>query len=149
MEWLAEASSAEFASLWSLAGQWTLARQIRHADGRKNSLTGKAVFIRSDSRLIQDESGVLQLDDLALEARRRLVWMQDGSLLRVHFADMRPFHEFSLGNANPEAVHDCPPDRYHVAYDFALWPTWGSVWTVTGPRKDYVMNSTYTPDQGR
>ncbi|MYH57061.1 MAG: trigger factor [Boseongicola sp. SB0675_bin_26] len=148
MESLAEARSAEIASLWSLVGQWSLVRQIRHADGRKNSLTGEVVFTRSGSRLIQDESGLLRLDDQALEARQRLVWKQDGSLLRVHFADMRPFHEFPLGIADPEAVHDCPPDRYHVAYDFAHWPIWGSVWTVTGPRKDYVMNSTYTPDQG-
>ena len=61
---------------------------------------------------------------------------------------MRPFHEIPMGVADPEAIHDCPPDRYHVAYDFARWPIWGSVWTVTGPRKDYVMNSAYTPDQG-
>ena len=147
MDLLAGASAAEFASLWSLVGQWALVRQIRHADGRKISLTGKAVFTRSGSRLIQDESGELRLDDQALEARQRLVWKQDGSLLRVHFADMRPFHEFPLGNANPEAIHVCPPDRYHVAYNFAHWPIWENVWTVTGPRKDYVMNSTYTPDQ--
>ena len=137
--------SAEFASLWSLAGEWSLHRQIQHADGRENSLTGKATFTRSGTRLIQEESGLLRLDDQALEARQRLVWKQDGSLLRVHFPDMRPFHEFPLGIADPEAVHDCSPDRYHVAYDFARWPIWGSTWTVTGPRKDYVMNSTYSP----
>ncbi|MYA89215.1 MAG: trigger factor [Boseongicola sp. SB0662_bin_57] len=137
--------SAEFASLWSLAGEWSLHRQIRHADGRENSLTGEAVFTRSGFRLIQEESGLLRLDDQALEARQRLVWTQDGPLLKAHFADMRPFHEIPIGVANPEAIHDCPPDRYHVAYDFAHWPTWGSVWTVNGPRKDYVANSTYTP----
>ena len=145
MALLADTRSGEFASLWSLAGQWSLDRQIRHADGRENSFIGKAVFTRSGSRLIQEESGLLQLDDQALEARQRLVWKQAGPSLRVHFADMRPFHEFSLGVTNPEAVHDCPPDRYHVAYDFAHWPIWRSVWTVTGPRKDYVMRSTYAP----
>ena len=141
----ADTSSAKIASLWSLAGRWSLVRCIRHADGRENSFTGKAVFTRSGSRLVQDESGLLRLGDQTLEARQRLVWTQDGPFLRVHFSDMRPFHEFALGIANPEAVHDCPPDRYHVAYDFAQWPNWGSVWTVTGPRKDYVMNSAYAP----
>ena len=141
----ADTRSAKFASLWALAGQWSLARCIRHADGRENSLTGKAVFTRSGTRLIQEESGLLRLDDQVLKARQRLNWCQDGFLLRVHFADMRPFHEIPMGVADPEAVHDCPPDRYHVAYDFARWPIWTSVWTVTGPRKDYVMNSTYTP----
>ncbi len=141
----ADTGSAEFASLWNLAGQWSLTRRIRHADGRENSFSGKAVFTRSDSRLIQEESGLLRIDDQSLEARQRLVWNQDGPLLRVHFADMRPFHEIPVGVVDPQAVHDCPPDRYHVAYDFALWPIWRSVWTVTGPRKDYVMNSTYAP----
>ncbi|MDE0344848.1 MAG: DUF6314 family protein [Boseongicola sp.] len=141
----AETRPAEFASLWDLAGQWSLARRIRHVDGRENSFSGKAVFTRSGSRLIQEESGLLRLDDQALEARQRLVWKQDGPMLKVHFADMQPFHEIPIGVTDPEAVHDCPPDRYHVTYDFAQWPVWGSVWTVTGPRKDYIMNSTYTP----
>ena len=141
----ADTGSAEFASLWDLAGHWSLARRIRHADGRENSFSGKAVFTRSGSRLIQEESGLLRIDDQSLKARQRLVWNQDGPLLKVHFADMRPFHEIPVGVADPETVHHCPPDRYHVAYDFAQWPIWRSVWTVTGPRKDYVMNSTYTP----
>ena len=145
MALLADTRSGEFASLWSLAGQWSLDRQIRHADGRENSFIGKAVFTRSGSRLIQEESGLLRFDDKALEARQRLVWKQEGSSLRVQFADMRPFHEIPMGVADPEAVHDCPPDRYHVAYDFAHWPIWRSVWTVTGPHKDYIMRSTYTP----
>ncbi len=140
-----DTSSAGFASLCALAGQWSLARRIRHADGSENSLAGKAEFVRSGCRLIQEETGLLRFDDQALETRRRLIWKQDGSLLRVHFADMRPFHEITLGIADPAAVHYCPPDRYHVAYDFAQWPTWSSVWTVTGPRKDYVMSSAYTP----
>lgn len=142
---LADTGSAGLASLWDLAGQWSLARRIRHADGREHFLSGKAAFTRSGFRLIQEESGLLRLDDQALEARQRLVWKQDGPLLKVHFADMQPFHEIPIGVADPEAVHDCPPDRYHVAYDFAQWPTWGSVWTVTGPRKDYIMDSTYAP----
>ena len=141
----ADRRSTALVSLWSLAGQWSLVRKIRHADGRENSLIGNAAFTRSGPRLIQEESGLLQLDDQALEARQRLVWTQDGPLLRVHFADMRPFHEIPTGVADPEAVHDCPPDRYRVAYDFARWPIWRSAWTVIGPHKDYIMNSTYTP----
>ncbi len=133
------------ASLWALAGHWSLARRIRHADGREDSLEGKAVFARSGCRLVQEESGLLHVGGRTLESGRRLIWRQDGSLLAVHFADMRPFHEIALGTAGPEAVHECPPDRYHVAYDFARWPSWASVWTVTGPRKDYVMDSAYAP----
>ena len=91
MALLADTGSAEFASLWDLAGQWSLARRIRHADGCENSFTGQAVFTRSGTRLIQEESGLLRLDDQSLEARQRLVWNQDGPLLKVHFADMRPF----------------------------------------------------------
>ncbi|MEM7719719.1 MAG: DUF6314 family protein, partial [Pseudomonadota bacterium] len=46
----------------------------------------------------------------------------------------------------PETVHLCPPDRYHVAYDFSSWPEWRTVWSVEGPRKTYRMSSHFAPD---
>ncbi len=67
--------------------------------------------------------------------------------MEVSFADMRPFHSIPLGEINPEATHLCPPDRYHVAYDFCGWPNWQTIWTVEGPRKDYRMESRFTPKE--
>ncbi len=92
--------------------------------------------------LILTETGRLCYGAAApMQAERRYLWRADGAGIAVFFADGRPFHWFSM--AAPEAHHDCPPDNYHVAYDFGAWPRWQSRWAVTGPRKDYVMWSQY------
>ncbi|NNE80311.1 MAG: trigger factor [Silicimonas sp.] len=134
---------AGLSSLWALNGEWHLSRRIVHGDGSTATLEGKAVFARSGPRLIQDETGILTLDGSELEATQRYVWERAGPLLQVYFSDMRPFHAIPLNVVAPEAVHLCAPDRYEVAYDFENWPFWRSVWRVEGPRKDYVMTTTY------
>lgn len=133
------------ASLWAFAGTWTLTRRIAHGDGRTDRLSGTCTFMRSGPRLLQDETGVLETADGRFNATRRYVWGEAPGRLEIRFADMRPFHSFPLGVTRPETVHLCDPDRYHVAYDFGAWPVWRTVWTVEGPRKDYVMDSTFAP----
>ena len=59
---------------------------------------------------------------------------------------MRPFHSVQLGVEHPETVHLCPPDRYAVVYDFGGWPKWSTVWTVEGPKKNYRMESHFSPE---
>ena len=139
---------AGLSSLWALSGTWRLLRRIVHGDGSEASLVGQAVFSRSGPRLIQDETGVLTLAGRELQASQRYVWERAGSQLNVYFSDMRPFHAVPLEVVAPDAVHLCPPDRYEVTYDFENWPNWRSVWHVEGPRKDYVMTSTYGPADG-
>lgn len=96
-------------------------------------------------RLVQDETGHLETAGGRFEATRRYVWTENNGQLDVYFDDMRPFHSVPLGAERPETVHLCPPDRYHVAYDFSAWPAWKAVWTVEGPRKGYRMVSSYAP----
>jgi len=48
-----------------------------------------------------------------------------------------------LAQSTPMAHHLCPPDEYHVAYDFVHWPDWTAYWQVAGPRKSYDMRSCY------
>lgn len=133
------------ASLWSFTGTWTLSRIITHAAGEADRFDGQANFTRAGPRLIQDETGVLTTRAGSFNATRRYVWAERAGRLEVSFDDMRPFHAIPLGELRPETVHLCDPDRYHVAYDFSDWPRWRSVWTVEGPRKDYVMDSTFVP----
>lgn len=132
-------------SLWALAGRWSLDRTIRHGDGRVDRMTGDCTFTRTGPRLVQDEVGWLETTEGLFQATRRYIWAERGGWLDVHFADMRPFHTFPVGDSRPETVHLCPPDRYQVAYDFTEWPIWRTVWTVEGPRKDYCMESVFTP----
>ncbi len=130
-------------SLFSFVGVWDLSREIRHADGRIDRLTGKCKFTRSGPQLLQDEWGWLETASGRFRATRRYVWKEAESQLNVYFKDMRPFHNVPLGVERPEAIHLCPPDRYEVAYDFSDWPVWGTVWTVEGPSKAYEMESRF------
>ena len=132
-------------SLWALVGVWSLEREIRHGDGRIDRFSGTCKFTRSGPQLLQDEAGWLETAEGRFQGARRYVWKEAKGRLDVHFDDMRPFHSIPLGVARPETVHLCPPDRYQVAYDFSAWPHWSSVWTVAGPRKDYVMRTVFCP----
>ncbi len=135
-------------SLAMLEGQWTLSRRIAHDDGHEDVFEGKALFVRSGPRLLQDEDGWLTPAGATtpLRATRRYIWAQNGDQIEVMFDDMRPFHCFSTNAASPTATHICPPDRYEVVYDFQNFPTWRSVWRVEGPRKAYEMQNLFIRD---
>jgi len=108
-------------------------------------LTGEARIARSGVTLVYDETGTLHLPGQAtpLHATRRYLMARSGRELVVRFVDGRPFHRIDLTDATPTARHACDPDEYAVTYDFSNWPDWSTVWTVTGPRKDYTMTSQY------
>ena len=132
-------------SLGALEGTWRIGRDILHADGTRARFDGEARFTRSESRLIQDETGRLDLGGQSFAASRRYVWQESGETIEVLFDDMRPFHAIPLGTMRHDTTHLCDPDRYDVAYDFTGWPRWRSVWRVRGPLKDYTMTSDYRP----
>ena len=133
--------------LSAFLGTWEITREIAHADGSVQRLAGRVRFHRSGGQVIQDEEGDLELAPgrPALRATRRYLWRQEKGRLDCSFADNRPFHSVPLGVLRPETTYLCPPDRYHVAYDFADWPRWTSVWRVEGPRKDYRMETRFRP----
>ena len=123
-----------------------MTRKIRHNSGGMDRLTGTCVFSKSGPRLIQEERGWLETAEGRFEASRRYIWAEANGRLDVSFEDMRPFHSVPLGEARPETVHLCPPDRYQVAYDFTNWPEWRTVWSVEGPRKAYRMVTVFAPN---
>lgn len=126
-------------------GVWTLNRRIEdRRAGLTGQLDGQASFDAGQGGLILTETGSLRYGDGApLQAERRYLWRSEAGGIAVFFDDERPFHWFSAEATN--ANHDCPPDLYHVQYDFSAWPVWTARWQVTGPRKDYVMTSRYHP----
>lgn len=130
-------------SLADFEGRWRLSRRIDDARaGLTGRLEGEALFVPGQGGLVLTETGRLHYGDGApLNAERRYLWREEAGGIAVFFEDGRPFHWFSA-NA-PETRHDCPPDLYHVRYDFSAWPGWSAVWQVSGPRKDYVMESLY------
>jgi hypothetical protein len=131
--------------LSDFAGRWSLEREIldRRADLTAH-LSGTAVFTFNGADLRYEEEGRLEYPGQPpMMATRAYTWEDDGDGVWVFFDDGRPFHRFSLLRRMPEADHHCPPDMYHVTYDFTRWPDWSATWAVVGPRKNYRMISRY------
>ncbi len=120
-------------------------RTIAHADGSQAQFSGKALFVQNTSGgLDYTEDGVLILPQgQSMRATRAYRWRED---LSVFFDDGRPFHQVPASGGT--AVHLCAPDTYRVTYDFRNWPSWRSIWEVTGPKKDYCMTTTYMRPTG-
>ncbi|MDF1708077.1 MAG: DUF6314 family protein [Paracoccaceae bacterium] len=132
-------------ALQDFEGLWLLERQISDALGPDAVFNGTARFTPDDAGLTLHEAGRLNLTGQGgFQAERRYLWRQEGTGIAVLFADGRDFHRFVPGET-AEADHWCDPDTYKVRYDFGGWPVWQAEWRVTGPRKDYVMRSLYTP----
>jgi hypothetical protein len=129
------------------AGAWRLERRIddRRA-GQEGRLTGVARFIPDGpDGLRYEEAGELRLGPgPPMQASRVYLWRFGAGRVEVLFEDGRPFHSFVPEGAGPGTDHPCGADHYQVQYDLTRWPDWSTLWTVTGPRKFYAMESRYT-----
>lgn len=131
-------------SLQGFEGLWQLTRQIDdHRAGLTGRFEGNAHWRPDGSGLRQVESGTLCYGSGApMRGSRAYLWRAEAGGIAVAFEDGRPFHWFSATCL--AATHDCPPDRYEVTYHFTQWPArWSTVWQVSGPRKDYRMESVF------
>lgn len=130
--------------LKDFAGPWRIDRLIRDTrPGRSGRFRGDAVFEPAGPLLRYHETGEVTLDGAAITAEQTHIWRQDGNRICVTFSDGRPFHKFEIAVPTPKARHHCPPDLYHVAYDFGGWPEWWTEWRVSGPSKDYTLSTRY------
>ncbi|SPF75624.1 hypothetical protein ALP8811_00617 [Aliiroseovarius pelagivivens] len=126
-------------------GEWQIEREVAEETGAVHRLSGAAVFSAEPGGLLYREEGQLVTENGASFAASRVYhWcgLGDGRV-KVLFADGRDFHMIDLTVAQPEDLHWCDPDQYRVSFDFSLWPTWQSVWNVSGPRKGYRMVTRY------
>lgn len=132
--------------LGAFQGEWRVSREIDDARaGTRARFEGLAVLSPGEAGLIYEETGLLHLPgQAAMTATRRYLWRAVEGGIDVHFDDGRFFHRIVAGE-RPEATHECPPDFYSVTYDFAAWPDWSVRWHVAGPRKEYVLTSSYAP----
>ena len=127
-----------------LAGTWRIERNI---DDRRTALpqsfTGEAVF-EGDADCRYREEGTLRIGDRIIRASQSHRWAFADNHADVSFADGRPFHRVTLDDHGADAIHDCPPDLYRVSYHFETPDRWRQRWHVTGPRKDYTLESVFT-----
>ncbi|WP_424939401.1 DUF6314 family protein [Aliiroseovarius sp. S253] len=126
-------------------GEWCIDREIVEKAGVTHRLTGTALFVAEPEGLLYREDGVLVTATGASFAASRIYHWREVAEGRVQvlFEDGRDFHIFDFEGQLPAADHWCDPDMYHVSYNFGDWPQWSSVWSVSGPRKDYRMVTRY------
>ena len=126
-------------------GAWRLERRIEDAlAGETWAFTGQARFEPLGDGLDYRETGTLSSPGgYSMQAERRYLWRTGAAGLDVYFAGGGFFHHIPAGELHPEAAHPCGADLYRVRYDFGDWPCWHAMWQVRGPRKDYVLHSSY------
>ncbi len=133
-----------------LQGSWSLARSIDDRRARQGGeLTGTASFTAAGADLIYREDGRLVIGDPAAPVYAGPVLQSYRYVFpappkaEVHFRDGRFFHELDLSNGLWACTHLCDPDRYEGAFTALDADRWRVVWTVTGPRKEQRLDSTY------
>ena len=132
-----------------LIGSWSLDRVIES----QATMQGIATFTPLDrGRLAYREQGYLTLaNGTIVQAEREYVFSNSDRGFKVFFREDPPrlFHEISLsassgGELSGRARHLCKHDDYQSAYMFRPDGTFVVRHVVSGPRKDYTMNTTYT-----
>jgi len=132
-----------------LIGSWSFERVI---EGQA-TMQGIAIFTPLDSGwLAYREQGSLKLaNGTIVQAEREYLFSNSGRGFKVFFREDPPrlFHEISLAASSGGALsggarHLCNRDDYQSAYMFLPDGTFVVRHVVSGPRKDYTMNTIYT-----
>jgi Family of unknown function (DUF6314) len=130
-----------------LAGDWIVVRRISdHRSGKIGSFRGTASFSRGTPlTLAYAESGELRLGSHRGPAERSLLVVDAGDgTADVRFADGREFYRLDLRTGHCAAVHPCRADRYEMTAARLSPDRYTEAWRVTGPDKDYELQTTYT-----
>ena len=132
-------------TLQDFPGTWRITREISdHRAGRVITGEGQAWLTPVPGGLDYAETLILALPgQRPVVGARRYLWRGSGARITVAFDDGCPFHTILLDQVAPRDRHHCAPDIYDVFYDFAVFPAWSVTWTVSGPRKNYVMTTQY------
>ncbi|WP_314953022.1 DUF6314 family protein [Bradyrhizobium cosmicum] len=132
-----------------LIGPWSFDRVI---EGQA-TMQGIAIFTPLDSgRLAYREQGHLKLaNGTIVQAEREYFFSSSDGGFSVFFREDPPllFHEISLSASSGGALsgcasHLCKCDDYRSVYMFLPDGTFVVRHVVSGPRKDYTMNTIYT-----
>lgn len=126
----------------SLEGVWGFTRVI-HGSGR---MKGTATFVKkADSTLLYYETGLLKLNDGAsFESYRNYIYEWNDQKITVLFEDGRFFHELDFEtDMDAKGHHECGLDLYRASYRFDGPHSFELQWAVTGPKKDYIIQTNF------
>lgn len=131
-----------------LRGRWRIVRTVDdRLAGLKGDFEGVATFLATAEPHVLDylEIGTINFGPFAHAAERRYRWRCRGpDRATVLFEDGRFFHRVQPEGRIAAVSHTCGRDLYEGRYVFESDDCWHLQWRVTGPRKDYTMDSTYT-----
>ena len=120
---------------------WRIAREITdHTSGQNARFEGPDAPSWQGALLKWPERGTLHHPSGSFSATRLYYLQENTDGIALLFADERLYHQIG-----PEAVHVCPPDLYRITMDFQSWPFWSTETYVSGPRKNYLLQSAYAP----
>jgi hypothetical protein len=130
-----------------LRGDWDVERLIRdRRAGQDGAFRGTARFRpTADSHVLEyTEDGELRFGSHHGPAQRRLIYRgrADGAA-DVRFEDGRDFYSLDLRAGAWQTDHPCRADSYHVTITRLSLDSFTEVWQVTGPDKDYELDTTY------
>ena len=132
-------------------GRWEIVRQINdRRAGTQHVMHGTGRFrpaAGAPATLVYDEEVVWQPGGQTMTGTRRYLLADlRGARAEVRFDDGRPFHALDLAAGTCPVRHECPPDVYDGAYRILDADRFTVRWTVTGPRKDSVLQTTFARD---
>lgn len=134
-----------------LDGAWTVDRTLHdRRTGQRGHFEGRGIFAPGDGDfLAYEEQGCLELGGFETLAHQSYLYafpapQRGPHLAEVRFADGRAFHTLDLSDGLWEAEHLCERDFYRGRFRAEGLQRWSVLWTVTGPRKDQVLESYFT-----
>lgn len=126
----------------TLQGVWSLSRTV-HGHGKMH---GTATFIKkSPCTLFYTETGLLKLHDgPAFESYRNYIYELKNEKITAFFEDGRFFHELEFDTGvDARGHHECGLDLYRASYRFNGPRSFELQWAVTGPKKDYIIQTNF------
>jgi len=130
-----------------LAGTWTLERRATDRyTGLVHHMAGQARYtITAEGLAYAERVRWIAPDGTPLRGERHYTIVALGPWsAEVRFADGRHFYALDLAAGWAEVAHACPPDHYRGRYTLDGPNRHRTHWTVTGPRKDLTLVTTFT-----
>lgn len=130
-----------------LIGTWALRRDIFDKVG-ESQLLGECQFSKlSDTRLLCEESGILNYNGHRTDASRSYIYeLQDDKIVILYNDAYRSgdvLHELEFANKDEIIVarhcHECGQDKYDLTFEFSNHGNIKMHYVVKGPHKDYRM----------
>jgi len=132
-----------------LIGTWSLKRDIFDKVG-ESQLLGECQFSKlSDTRLLCEESGVLNYNGHQTDASRSYIYELQDDKIVIFYNDAHRsgdiLHELEFTNKDKvifaRHCHDCGQDKYNLTFEFSNSGNIKMHYVVKGPHKDYRMVS--------